>query len=177
MKKTLSIVTLVTVLLFALTTLAADKVVVVPLGGKKPTGDAVAPDVREGKTFSNKNDVGITGTMPIQTLDPASTNVPEGYYNSTDLATVDTDLTANNIRKGKDVYGVPGTVGIAYGCTPNSDAWDQAKCETGCIADTGGAWDNGCLNLCQNIADAFTFGFIPASLGNTLKAIFCGGQE
>ena len=64
MNKALGTLTLATVLLFAISALAADRVVVVPLGGKKPSGDAVATDVLEGKTFSNKDDVDIIGTRP-----------------------------------------------------------------------------------------------------------------
>lgn len=41
---------------------AADKVVVVPIGGAK--GDAVAADVLTGKTFSNATMKGVTGTRP-----------------------------------------------------------------------------------------------------------------
>lgn len=41
---------------------AADKVVVVPLGGA--VGDAAVEDVLSGKTFSNSTSKGITGTRP-----------------------------------------------------------------------------------------------------------------
>lgn len=34
-------------------------------GGKVPKGNAVANDVRAGKTFSNENDIGLTGTAII----------------------------------------------------------------------------------------------------------------
>ena len=64
MKRALSVVSLLTILLFAVSAMAQTKVVVVPLGGKKPAGDAVAADVLKGKTFSNKDDVGLVGVRP-----------------------------------------------------------------------------------------------------------------
>ncbi len=42
--------------------IAADRVVVVPLGGAK--GNAVKKDVLSGKTFSNSKEKGITGSRP-----------------------------------------------------------------------------------------------------------------
>ncbi len=39
------------------------KVVVIPIGGEEPTGDAVEGDVLEGKTFSNNEGTGRVGTM------------------------------------------------------------------------------------------------------------------
>jgi hypothetical protein len=64
MKKTLPILTMATILLFAVSAMAQTKVVVIPMGGKKPAGDAVAADVLKGKTFSNKDDVGLVGVRP-----------------------------------------------------------------------------------------------------------------
>ncbi len=49
-------------LLFSGVCTAADKVVVVPIGGAR--GDAVAGDVLDGKTFSNAKAKGIAGTRP-----------------------------------------------------------------------------------------------------------------
>jgi hypothetical protein len=61
MKKAVSVLTFSIIMLFAVSAMAQTKVVVVPLGGKKPAGDAVAADVLKGKTFSNKDDVGLVG--------------------------------------------------------------------------------------------------------------------
>lgn len=85
MQKSLSTICLVFVLLFTVPALAADKVVVIPLGGKNP----------------------------IRTLNPASTNVPEGYYMSSDLAAVDTDLKPGNIPVGINIFGIQGTLPVA----------------------------------------------------------------
>jgi len=43
-----------------------------------------------------------------QTLDLSTTTVPAGYYEATDLATIDTDLTAGNIKLGATIFGVEG---------------------------------------------------------------------
>jgi hypothetical protein len=45
-----------------------------------------------------------------KTLSAATTTVSAGYYEATDLATVDTDLTAGNIKDGTTIFGVEGTV-------------------------------------------------------------------
>jgi len=56
-------------------------------GGVTPTGDAVVSDVLSGKTFSNANNVGLTGTMTnngavTQTIQPGgSYTIPAGYHN------------------------------------------------------------------------------------------------
>ena len=55
------------------------------------------------------NGVKLTGTMPTQTLNPASNNVLAGYYNATTLSAVDADLAAGNIAVSTVVFGVTGT--------------------------------------------------------------------
>ncbi len=65
MRKSLSTICLVFVLLLTGSALATNKVVVVPLGGT--VGDAVASDVVKGKTFSSKAaGKGISGTLEIR---------------------------------------------------------------------------------------------------------------
>lgn len=62
-------------------------------GGVTPTGDAVATDVLAGKTFSNANAIGVTGTMVNrgavnETIAPGeSYTVPEGYHNGSGTVT------------------------------------------------------------------------------------------
>lgn len=62
-------------------------------GGVTPTGDAVAADVLAGKTFSNANAVGVTGTMVnrgavSETIQPGgSYTIPEGYHNGSGVVT------------------------------------------------------------------------------------------
>lgn len=73
--------------------------------------DAVESDIKDGK-FAYVDGVKIEGTMPTQTLSNASTDVPAGYYAATDLATVDADLVAGNIKQGVTLFGIAGTARI-----------------------------------------------------------------
>jgi tetrahydromethanopterin S-methyltransferase subunit D len=59
--KAVGTIAVATVLIIAISAFAADRVVVVPLGGA--VGDAVASDVVKGKTFSSKAGKGMTGTL------------------------------------------------------------------------------------------------------------------
>lgn len=93
---------------------AQNKVVVVPLGGQKPTGDAVAEDVLEGRTFSNQDDVGIDGAMVnngAMTFKPGTADqaVPEGYHVGSGMVRGDTNLAPGNIKTGVTIFGVGGT--------------------------------------------------------------------
>lgn len=45
---------------------------------------------------------------PQQTLSPAFSFVPAGYYPATNLTQVDPDLAIGNIRAGTEIFGVPG---------------------------------------------------------------------
>jgi formylglycine-generating enzyme required for sulfatase activity len=77
MKKAMSVLTISTILLTTASAIAADKVVVVPLGGT--IGDAVASDVVKGKTFSSKAaGKGVTGALE---LSPTS----QSYSNSNNM--------------------------------------------------------------------------------------------
>ena len=151
MKKALSILTLSTVLLFGFSAIAADKVVVVPLGGKKPAGDAVAADVLEGKTFSNKDDVNIPGTMannPAVSYIPGTSgqSISEGYHNGSGLVAGDEDLISENIKSGTTIFAVPGKTEVVDTSTgdannehilKNKKAWVDGVEKTG---STGLFW-------------------------------------
>ncbi len=65
MKITLSVLTLAAIVLFAVSAMAQTRVVVIPMGGKKPVGNAVAADVLKGKTFSNADTIGMVGVRPL----------------------------------------------------------------------------------------------------------------
>lgn len=62
-------------------------------GGVQPTGDAVAADVLSGKTFSNADGIGKTGTMPNNgavsgTATPSQPyTIPAGYHNGSGTVT------------------------------------------------------------------------------------------
>ena len=67
-------------------------------GGTTPTGNATVADVLTGKTFSNENSTGLTGTMPnrgavSQTLNAGqSYTIPEGYHNGSGVITAASDI-------------------------------------------------------------------------------------
>lgn len=120
MTKIFSIISLLTLMLFAVSAMGETKVVVVPMGGKKPSGNAVAADVVEGKTFSNKDDVGIDGVMVnngAMTFNPGTSDqaVPEGYHNGSGTVNGDPNLSSGNIKNGVTIFGVAGILTVASG--------------------------------------------------------------
>ncbi len=86
-----------------------------------PSGDAVAADVRMGKTFSNASDTGMSGTMAAQSLSPETRDVSAGYYEATTLNAVDADLAPGNVVAGKVIFGVTGTADVATGDAAAAD--------------------------------------------------------
>jgi hypothetical protein len=90
-------------------------VVVIPLCGDEAVGNAGVEDVLEGKTFSNKEGVGLVGTMPDigqQNITPGTRaqRISQGYHNGKGRVAGDADLVGTNIRSGIDVFGVVGSV-------------------------------------------------------------------
>lgn len=73
-------------------------------------GSAAAADILSGKTADlNCDGVAESGTMPVQTLDPANDTVSTGYYAAGTLSAVDTDLAPANIKTGVVIFGKTGT--------------------------------------------------------------------
>lgn len=72
--------------------------------------DAAVTDVKDPKTFFAGGGARKTGTMPTRTLDPASENVPAGYYEATTLSAVDEHLAPANIKQGVNIFGKVGTL-------------------------------------------------------------------
>ncbi len=104
MRKSLSTVYLALVLLFAVSAIAADKVVVVPLGGA--VGNATVEDVVKGKTFSNSMEKGLTGTLklnPAPTGDAVAADVLEGktFSNEDDIGITGTRPIAPVAKTGQ----------------------------------------------------------------------------
>lgn len=79
--------------------------------------DALIAQVQAGVTFYSVSGARKTGTLPTQSLSPASANVAAGYYAMTTLDAVDADLAAANIVDGITIFGVEGT----HEC-PNPDS-------------------------------------------------------
>ena len=93
----------------------------IPIGAE---GDARPEHVLSGKTFSNDEETGISGTMPnrtghvtAQSLSRSGTTIrlrPQpGYYDGTTGNSVqrsDANFTAANIRQGVTLFGITGTL-------------------------------------------------------------------
>ena len=78
------------------------------------SGNALAGEVLAGRTFSNDSGA-ATGAMIDRgaiTLTPSTADqaIAAGYHDGGGKCVGDTDLTATNIKKGVDLFGVAGTV-------------------------------------------------------------------
>ncbi len=103
-------------------------------------GDAQATDVLTGKTFSNSDGTGISGTMPDigkQEITPGIDEkaINQGYHDGTGNVAGDADLTTGNIRSGVDIFGIPGKTEVVD--TTSGDATE------GDIANGKKAWVDG----------------------------------
>jgi hypothetical protein len=105
------------------------------------SGNAGAGDLMSGKV-AWVDGAEVTGTIPTQTLSPATSAVSAGYYAATDLSVVDPSLTTGNIRGGATIFGVPGlasVVNTASGTAGVGDvmagkiAWVNGLAVTGAI--------------------------------------------
>lgn len=74
--------------------------------------DAAVGEVMDGKFFFSVEEPIKEGTMPTQTLDPASENVPAGYYAATTLSAEDVDLDSENIKATITIFGFLGSIDV-----------------------------------------------------------------
>jgi hypothetical protein len=123
------IVSLTILLLSAVSGIAADKVVVIPLGGKKPSGTVIATEVLEGTTFSNDDGVDIQGTMVDRgaiTYLPgtSSQTIARGYHNGSGLVTGDPNLVSSNIKSGVTLFSITGDTNVVDTTSGNITAGD-----------------------------------------------------
>ena len=136
---------------------AADKVVVIPLGGA--TGDAVAGDVVTGKTFSNAEQKGISGTRPLVPI--AKTGATTSYHTGDDASYASRLGEATADRFETSVTGVhDGLTGLEWEESPPNitSNWTGAivRCEalfTGIWPDLYGDWRLPNINELLSIID------------------------
>ncbi len=118
------------------------------------TNGATTAYVLSGKTFwgLTSGAWGLrTGAMPTRTVSNATTSQSAGYYNAFNLATVDTDLVAGNIKSGVNIFGVAGTYNPA----------NPAPCTCSGTTSAGGRW---CDNLNGTVTD-----LLGATVGGKVK--------
>lgn len=72
------------------------------------SGTAMASDILAGKTAYVNGSL-VIGTMALQTMTSSNNNMVAGYYASTNLTQVDTDLVAENIKTNVILFGITGT--------------------------------------------------------------------
>ncbi|MFH2124471.1 MAG: hypothetical protein ABIJ50_13440 [Pseudomonadota bacterium] len=177
MKGIVSIIILLTICIFTCSASVADtiRVVVVPLGGGKATGDAVAGDVLAGKTFSNQYAAGIPGIMPDigkQVITPTTSDqtITKGYHDGSGMVAGDEDLRDLYIFKKVDIFGVQGSLGLFWGCRTGTEGWNSTLCGVDCITHSAlGAV--GCATLCNGINNLLT-----VSLPYYVAGFICGGH-
>lgn len=100
------------------------------------SGDATTGELMSGKK-AWVDGTEVTGTLATKTLSAATATVEAGYYTSTTLSTIDTDLTFSNIKAGTTIFGITGNPAVVDTSAGNAT--------TGEILLGRQAWVNGSL--------------------------------
>jgi hypothetical protein len=98
------------------------------------TGNATTNQILAGRVAWAKGSA-ITGAIPSRTLADTTTVVSAGYYVATNLAAVDPDLVATNLRGGVSLFGVTGSIPPApvpkTGCLTSHETGDDGNYQKG----------------------------------------------
>ena len=134
------------------------------------TGDATAADVLSGKTFSKAGSANLTGTMvnhgsKSYTPSASEQTITAGYYDGTGKVNTDSDLTAGNIKKDVDIFGVTGNVIEATGTVTASYVLDDSTFSNATSAGLTGSMTN-------NGAQIYT----PSTVTQTVAAGYHNGE-
>ncbi|MFA5248296.1 MAG: DUF1566 domain-containing protein [Patescibacteria group bacterium] len=125
------------------------------------------PFVNASNLLSSTTYLGVTGNIQSRTLSSSTTTISAGYYGSTNLNTVDTDLATGNIKSGINIFGIAGSYGSG-GYTYGSDIASHVLTSAGVGAGTFNAY-----NLNSNlIATGTVWG--TSSVGMLLGHLFNG---
>ena len=98
------------------------------------TGNATTNQILAGRV-AWVDGLAVTGAIPTRTLADTTTVVSAGYYAAANLAVVDPDLVATNLRDGVALFGVTGTIPPApvpkTGCTISRETGDDGHYQKG----------------------------------------------
>ena len=146
--------------------------------------DGAGPaDVVGGKTYwgLTSGQWGLkTGTMPTQALLPGSAAVPAGYYQTTNLTTVDPDLATGNIKAGVTIFGVSGKMQVVDTASGDAmvgnilagrKAWVDGQELTGTIAPRTLSAVNSTVNAGYYAATTLTTLDLNLEAGNIRKDV------
>lgn len=133
------------------TIIAKDESIIIPekptlddltssIGKLKPStyandATAIAEDILTGKSAYTGDGL-VEGVMPVNelsgtTITPGTANIiiPKGYSSENITVAGDADLIAENIMKGKDIFGVMGTLAASSGMQMASGSFNDRICE------------------------------------------------
>ena len=130
----------------------------IPLCTKKAQGDALAENVLAEKTFSNKDDVNIPGTMVNNgavTIDPdtADQAIPSGYHNGTGTVKGDPSLLPGNIKSGATIFGIAGAAIESSGTATSGQVLSGQTFSNASGPATGTMSNVGAQNISPGTAD------------------------
>ena len=117
------------------------------------SGNATTNQILAGRV-AWANGTAVTGAIPTRTLSATTTVVGAGYYAAANLADVDADLAAANLRTGVVLFGVAGTIPPApvpkTGSTVNQQAGDDGAYQAGVASpeprfSTGSGTSSNCV--------------------------------
>ncbi len=101
--------------------------------------NAAVHEVAAGKTFYSVAVPKKTGTMASVALDPALNAYPAGYHaGAPSLTDVDADLVPGNVRLGKTIFGVDGTLSYPVAWAKTIDVSTPMPLITGTPVVNGG---------------------------------------
>jgi hypothetical protein len=105
-----------------------------PLSGDTASNDAAVGNILSGFEAWTKTGSLLTGIIPTRILSNANDTVNAGYYGTTTLSAVDTDLAVGNIKYGINIFGISGT----FSPYPNTPSGISGLNQTVC---TDAGWD------------------------------------